>query len=582
MFKRQDKKIIIQSSTDGIIQDARNGSADRLGEGQAETSGAGLADAAADSGIVHPAMMNENPLKRRIANPGRRGIVAGLFRFIRRRVKREHTAEELAAMKEAEYRKQLYKVLQAEAKIAGARMIEALTRLGICYENKKSGGVFTDRFVKVRFSRVLMEPNALWFKVSPRLPYGTSYMQLMDEKVTYDLSMSVGKHVVAHYSEPAGFWFMVERAAGKFGIPNHVNLVDMWNAIPESKDRLTIPVGVAQNGRMIFESLSDMIHCMVAGTSGGGKSNFIHVMLTTLIRRNRPDQLKMVLVDLKGGMEFGFYEGTPHLIPVPDVTNSGIVNDREFVPDLFNWLIHEGERRMVLLRESKAQNIAQYNAHRKKNRLPRFVVVIDEWSDVMLSGAGKRSETLLMNIVQRMRAVGIHVILSTQTPTKQVISLPVRANLPAKFAFPCANQHASIAILGNAMAHNLAPVGRCIVQSTILGQIQIQTPFIPLPMVIETVTGAQTGNFTTKSASHDVTPDEVWVWAIRENYGWLSVDMLYKQFRARGLTVDELRGWLAELEAEENHVIDSTIYRVQQSAGNRPRRLVASEEGDNE
>ncbi len=552
------------------LNESHTGTVQAGQDGQIETGTQGAYDAAASGMPVGAPIENQDPLKRRIANPPRKTIINAIGRMIKRRLKPEMTAEDHAKLKEIERRKLLTKVLSQEAAVAKGRMQHRLTGLGLCWERPAGERSFlSSRYIQVEFSECLMEPNALWFRVSNRLPHGVSYTKLMEPEVTQNLSMAVNHHVVALWSEEAGLWYMVERASGRFGVPNHVNLIDSWEGKPASKDSYTIPLGMGQNSKPIYASLEDMVHLLVAGTTGGGKSNMLNVILCTLIRANRPEALKLVMVDLKGGLEFGFYDSIPHLV-------RPVVKNRDDVPDLLRYVLAEGEHRMSILAESGVQNIGQYNAHRKK-KMPRMVMIIDEWGDVIGSAKGKECEDILINLVQRMRAVGIHMILATQIPNKRVLSLNVRANLPTRLAFNCTDLHASMSILANSRAHLIYPAGRCVIQSPFCPEQQMQTPYIPLDLIKSSAAGAVSGNFETIARKHDVTPEEMLDWALRENLGYLSRDTLHTHFGQRGITQAEINTWLEEIEGTEI-VVSTTVYTVQPARGSRGRRLVAASE----
>jgi DNA segregation ATPase FtsK/SpoIIIE-like protein len=517
------------------------------------------------------AMLNDDPGKRRIKNPVRK-LFARLMRWLKNIfISPELNSEERANLSETDKRKLLERELTADAKTGESRLVNCLTRLGICYITTNKDRKTTK---KVRFWDIEMEPDAIWYGVDmQRLPHGVSVTQLISEETVTNLSLAVGHRVSCRWDEKSGVWYCVERASGTFGIPNHVNLSEMWDKIPASRDNLTIPIGITHNGKAIYDSLDSMIHLLVAGTTGGGKSNFLNVILCTLIRRNRPNQLQMVLVDLKNGLEFNFYGAIPHLIKIEGVAPTGIINDREGVPALLNWLIREGERRMQVLLEAGAKNIGQYNAHRQgSNRMTQVVLVIDEWADIIMASNGKDSQDKLINIVQRMRAVGIHAIVCTQVPQSIVLSTMVKANLPAKFAFSCSSLQGSMAILNSGHAVNLQPRGRCVFQFQ--AEVQIQTPFITQTIIDETVQGAITGHSAEAKTRHDVTPEEIREWALRENNGFLPQNLLETRYKTRGITQDELRAWLKSWEGQ-TYTIGSSQYTVEPGNNRRSRRLVA-------
>jgi DNA segregation ATPase FtsK/SpoIIIE-like protein len=524
---------------------------------------------------------NEDPTRTRIRNPASRKkwakIARYFLRLIKRYIFRQLTNEEKAMEEDIKKRKIQEKQLIQEAKVAERRMVNKMTKLGICHVKKNGKGNISE-IQKVRFCKVFVEPNALWFKVDlENPPYGFGLTQLSDPDLVSNLSVSVGHKVMARWNEESGLWYVVERASGMMGIPNHVNLTDMWERIPDSRNALTIPVGLTNNSRAVYESLDDMVHLMIAGTTGGGKSNFLNVILCTLIRRNSPARLELLLVDLKLGLEFNYYEGIPHLRKIPIIAPTGVIYERDDVENLLHWVIKEGEKRMSILREAGCKNIGEYNQHRRKNAMKHMVLVVDEWADVKLGKNGKETEDQLANAVQRMRAVGIHCIICTQTPMREVLGTRIKANIPAKFAFSCSSMHGSMAILDSAIAAGLQPVGRCIF--SFQKQIQVQTPFMPKELILETVRGAISGKYENSCKKHDVSPEEVREWAIRENNGWLAVQATFNKFKGRGLTKDELISWLQDWE-EQEFLVGSSTYKVaiNQGASHGRRMVVVNDE----
>jgi S-DNA-T family DNA segregation ATPase FtsK/SpoIIIE len=356
---------------------------------------------------------------------------------------------------------------------------------------------------------------------------------------------------------------------------------------PASADGLSIPLGIGENKKPIYKSLGQMYSMMIAGTIGGGKSNILNVIICTLIRTNSPKRLRFMLIDLKGGVEFSFYEGVPHLLGVSvgqseDGTEQtvSIIDRRELVPKALDYLIREGERRMGMLRESRCKGIGEYNFEHRAKPLAHICCVIDEWADVTLDRAiGASSEEKLINIASRFRAAGIHVLLCTQVPKKEVIDMRIKNVLPARLAFACPDIHASMLILGDGKAHGLEPAGRSIFQ---WGNqtFELQTPFISNKIVDETVAGAISGEYNdVDSSTHDVTEQEILEWAITMNAGKLDRRSVYAKFKTRGIQEREVRSIIEQLEGT-TVVIGSTPYTIERGSGAVATRLLPLTEDD--
>mgnify|MGYP005813660599 CR=1 FL=1 len=515
------------------------------------------------------AELNHDPLRRRIRIP-RRGLLHRISSLLS---KPELNAAERAALDEEARLKQLQQVLREEARDASTVLSHALARMGRCYKRiSPDGEIRVKKFVT--FDLVSLQEDALWFHVDMRrLPYGVSKNDLISQDVIDDLSCSLGRRVGVRHDAETGVWYIVERASGRMGIPTHVMLKEMWDRMPQSATSLTIPMGMTNNRKLVYENLADGPHWLVAGGTGWGKSNFLNVVLCTLLTRNTPDQLQLVLVDLKEGLEFSFYEGVPHLVCIPDISPKGILYDREKVLPALDWVIAEGHRRMTMIRDAGHKDISKFNAHRQgKNRLSRMIVVIDEWADVRLSGQGKETEEKLSNAVQLLRAAGIHFIVCTQVPSKEVLSMRIRTNLPAKVAFNCPDMAASLAILGNTDAFAIGVLGRAVVRAR--QQLMVQVPYISDELVRSTVKSVISGQTVAVEKRHDVTIQEVLEWALHENQAELSHRDVFKTYRDRGITDVEVRLMLEEADGTE-FVIGSDLYRVEPGGSKKPRRLVA-------
>jgi len=525
----------------------------------------------------NPVIENLDPERRRIRPPSRPGLVGRLVRRWFGWLIHKPTREELDLKREQERRAREFSALRADGMVCMRYMTGAFDRLGLCWIKRNSDGDIK-RINHIKFDCLRVEPDALHLHVDMhKLPWGVSLPQLTSQETLDNLGASVGRAVACRYTPETGIWYTVERASGRAGIPNHVAITDMWNAQPPSASALSFPVGVTHNARRRYADLSRMIHVLIGGTTGSGKTNFLHGIICTLIQRNAADALRLVLVDLKGGLAFSRYEGIPHLMVHPEFNPEGIITDRENVFKLLAWLITEGERRMATLKESGAEDIGQYNSRKRRGRLPYIVVVIDEWADMMQTDK-KQAEGALVNVVQRMRSVGMHVILATQVPKSEVITGLIKGNLPARFAFSVPNVHASMAIIDNRNAVGIQPVGRVVMQFT--EERQIQTPYISVEQVRDVVRQLITGE-RGDQRTHDVTPREVMEWALENNDGWLSIRPLWSKYKERKITQAELMGWVDDWEGN-TYVVNASEYQViraikPNTGSQETRRLVAVE-----
>lgn len=569
-------KFVWNQSNDGGENSSDSGAWSASEGGDSEARPIGYSNPSDEVTDMLTPMENLDPARRRAVQPRRIPAVLRAVRsLLRVHVARRPTPEEQANINEAKARKALETTLAADSKVTAQWMTSCLDRLGICYIRRGSDGDIRKKS-SVGFVAVDMEPDALHFHVDMRhLPWGVSVGKLIDKETVDNLSMSVGRAVTVRWTPDSGVIYTVERGSGRMGIRTHIQFLDMLEAMPASADSLAVPVGETNNRRPVYISIGSMPHLLVGGTTGAGKTNFLHVIVNTLVRRNKPDRLKLVLIDLKGGLAFRRYEGLPHLQIIDRICQTGIIERREDVFDFLDWLVQEGERRMRVIGEAGHEDIGQYNARRKRGRLPYMVIVIDEWADMMYGQGKGESEGKLVNVVQRMRAVGIHVILATQVPKSEVITGLIKGNMPARIAFSVPNLHASMAILDSRAAVGLGVVGRCVMQFK--DELTIQTPFISPEMIAVTLRGAITGDYGQAEAAHDVTEREVREWAIEHNNGYLTISVLYAHYRERGVTRAELGAWVDGWEGQE-FIYGAGTYEVEPASGSRGRRLVIKQE----
>jgi len=208
---------------------------------------------------------------------------------------------------------------------------------------------------------------------------------------------------------------------------------------------LTVPLGRAANGQPVFVSIDEMPHLLIAGATGSGKSICLHCLLISLLYKNSPSLLKLVLIDPKR-VELSLYEGLPHLI-------SPVIFESKKALKVLQWTISEMEQRYKELLNSGARDIGGYN-QKAKEPMPYLLIVIDELADLMLS-YGKEFEAMIVRLAQMGRATGIHLIVSTQRPSVEVITGLIKANITYRVALQVASQIDSRTILDFAGAEKL-------------------------------------------------------------------------------------------------------------------------------
>jgi DNA segregation ATPase FtsK/SpoIIIE, S-DNA-T family len=257
-------------------------------------------------------------------------------------------------------------------------------------------------------------------------------------------------------------------------VPNRQRqLVSLGDVLTtEEARRATHPLEVALgrdiNGRGVMVNLADMPHILIAGATGAGKSSCINSLITSILTRATPDQVRLILVDPKR-VELGQYDGVPHLL------TQVVVNPKK-AANALSWAVTEMERRYDLLSEVGVRDITGYNAAydrgdlqaeppllpddpvREYHRLPFVLVVVDELNDLMMVAARDVEESIC-RIAQMARAVGIHLVIATQRPSVDVITGVIKANIPSRLAFKVSSLADSRVILDQPGAEKLVGKG---------------------------------------------------------------------------------------------------------------------------
>lgn len=213
---------------------------------------------------------------------------------------------------------------------------------------------------------------------------------------------------------------------------------------------LVFPIGRDVTGEPIFGNIEKLPHLLVAGTTGSGKSIFIHSVIIPMLYKNSPDQLKLILIDPKR-VELSIYEGIPHLI-------APVITEGKKSIAVFRWAISEMDRRYELFMKAGARDIRSYNKNHKSEEIPYVMIVIDEMADLMAT-FGREIEGYIVRLAQMARATGIHLVLATQRPSVNVVTGLIKANIQARAALQVASQIDSRTIIDTAGAEKLLGKG---------------------------------------------------------------------------------------------------------------------------
>ena len=258
------------------------------------------------------------------------------------------------------------------------------------------------------------------------------------------------------------------RSAIGIEIPNRQRkLVSLGDVLQSTEAKntphpLSVGLGLDISGKPRLINLSELPHVLIAGQTGAGKSSCINSIVTSLLVRANPDEVKMVMVDPKR-VELGQYNNVPHLL------TKVITNPKKAV-DALSWAVSEMDRRYDLLADSQVRDISGYHEkydaglldEDKFDRFPYIVVFIDELNDLMMV-AGREVESAIVRLAQMARAIGIHLVVATQRPSVDVITGVMKANIPSRLAFSVASTTDSRVILDQSGAEKLIGLGDMLV-----------------------------------------------------------------------------------------------------------------------
>jgi len=373
-----------------------------------------------------------------------------------------------------------------EVKYMWNRIPHWLANMEIAYwYRKKDKDLFAKDYNPIKFSLALVGEDAYYFLVkTTHLPRTVTIPKLKHPDTIDTLTQAAGSQVKVE-ERSTGFWYVVESQYGRGAIPKLVGYSEMLKRMEKEAPPLTFPLGMSANQQPHFGDIDKMLSTLVGGTTGGGKSNIVNVMLCTFLPRNHPENLRLFLTDLKGGIEFADYRGIPHLggdiryIKKVTIKGEGKQRrkkttyktiDRNYIPNgdeeihdpmgnqiltepgqvipILKYIVAELDRRATLM-AGKAKKIATYNNKYPGTQLSRWLIVIDELATLMEHPSYNKEAALqLSEIARKGRAVGIYIIVATQTPSSAIVPQQVGNNMDSRIAFRTGSGVASGILLG--------------------------------------------------------------------------------------------------------------------------------------
>ncbi|MEK7616231.1 MAG: DNA translocase FtsK 4TM domain-containing protein [Patescibacteria group bacterium] len=303
--------------------------------------------------------------------------------------------------------------------------------------------------IDVEMGEVSIGPTVTQFTLRPAVGVKLSRITALSS----DLSLALAAHPIRIEAPIPG------KALVGIEVPNKksaiVGLRDLIDTDDFKKGKTFLPLAIGRDvaGYPVLAALEKMPHMLIAGATGTGKSVTINSILLSLLYRHSPDTLKMIMVDPKR-VELSLYNGIPHLI-------TPVIVDTKKVVNALRWAVREMEKRYEKLSESGSRDLYSYNAKQqsaKHDIMPFIVIVIDELADLM-SSHGRDVEAAIVRLAQMARAVGIHLIVSTQRPSVDVITGLIKANITSRIALQVASLIDSRTILDASGAERLLGQG---------------------------------------------------------------------------------------------------------------------------
>ena len=330
-------------------------------------------------------------------------------------------------------------------------------------------------------------PTITLYEITPAKGVRISKIKNLEDDIALSLS-ALGIRIIAPIPGKGTIGIEVPNAR-----PQMVSMESILNSkkFQEADMELPIALGKTITNEVFMVDLAKMPHLLVAGATGQGKSVGLNAIITSLLYKKHPAELKFVMVDPKK-VEFSIYSPIENhfLAKVADEPGEAIITDVNKVVQTLKSLCQEMDSRYDLLKKARARNLKEYNTKFKNRQLnpenghrfmPYIVVVIDEFGDLIMT-AGKEIELPIARIAQLARAVGIHMIIATQRPTTNIITGTIKANFPARMAFKVSSMIDSRTILDRPGANQLIGRGDMLFLSG-SEPVRVQCAFVDTPEV---------------------------------------------------------------------------------------------------
>ena len=324
---------------------------------------------------------------------------------------------------------------------------QTITKGDVVKKSKILQSTFNNFGIEVKIVKAIVGPSITQFQILPTP--GTKVSKIVN--LSNDIALNLAaKDVRIEAPIPGKSLIGIE-------IPNTVNeLVTMKEVFVNDEDNspLSVTLGKDVSGESIFTRIDKTPHLLIAGSTGSGKSVCVNTIITSILLKNKPDKVKLIMIDPKM-VELSIYDGIPHLL-------TSVVTDPIKAADVLHKVVLEMENRYREFARARVRNMEGYNKIAAKDsdykELPYIVVIIDELADLMMVSS-KEVEESIARIAQKARAAGIHMIIATQRPSVDVITGVIKTNIPSRIAFAVSSSIDSRTILDKPGAETLLGKG---------------------------------------------------------------------------------------------------------------------------
>ncbi len=427
------------------------------------------------------------------------------------------------------------------------------------------------RVSKIQFQAILFDSELVYIKVltrkrsifgtRPALPYMVRVSDLITDEAKVQLETFLERQVTFRLEAKTGLWIMIHRLAGAGGIPRFVSYREILPHY-KSPERFQLILGIGERKTVHSIYLDEQPHILIGGATQTGKSNLVNVMISTMVRNLTPDQMQLILIDLKQ-VEFNHYEDLPHM-------KYPIIFDAKAAHDALAAMKLEMMKRGALFNLSKAKNIQQYNDTHPSNKLPRWVCFIDEFAEIVNGDDTALAEAtfkLVKSITSVGRALGVHIFICTQRPDAQVVPMQVRNNVAVRIGGRTGDRYASqVLIESNELTRLPTDIKGRMAYRLGANVFQVQPPFISNDEVAESVgiaRGRAVGVIDLKDNEAVINREGLVNWILFHNGGSMAHKPLYTVLRDYAVSDKMLETALVDLrKLKEITLASGTTYHI--------------------